>query len=146
MTSAGDRVVTTAGVSVLALVVVVPLAFAPAYMFNESPSFGDHLQFVALVLSAALVVGLVCGTSIGWRAGDVPETRAVPGGLLAALAPPLLAGPVWVFSALPFDRWDDPAPDTTLQNVALSLAFVLAGGLCLGSALRLLRDEWIPWW
>ncbi|WP_019144936.1 hypothetical protein [Aeromicrobium massiliense] len=143
MTSAS--VATTAGVSVLTLVVVVPLAFAPAYMFNDSPSWGDHLQFVALVVAAALVVGLVCGTTIGSR-GDVPEARAVPGGLLAALAPPLLAGPVWVFSILPFDRWDDPAPDTTLQNVALSLVLLLAGCACLRSASRLLRDERIPRW
>ncbi|TCI98798.1 hypothetical protein [Aeromicrobium sp. IC_218] len=145
MTSAGDRVTTTAIVSVVAQVVVVPVAFVPAYMLNESPSFGDHLQFVTLVAAASLVVGLVCGTSIGWRA-DVPEARAVPGGLLAALAPPLLVGPVWVFSILPFDRWDDPAPDTALQNVALSLAFLLAGGLCLWGALRLLRDATVPSW
>jgi hypothetical protein len=145
MTAEGNRVVTTAVVSVLVLVVVTPVAFVPAYMLNESPSVGDHLQFVGPVLAAALLVGLACGTVIGLRA-DVPEARAVPGGLLAGLAPPLLAGPIWVFSIMPFDRWDDPLQDTTLQNATLSLASLLAGGACLWGASRLLRDERIPWW
>lgn len=113
------------------LFVSVPYGFFSCYMLQDSTTWEDNRTFAAIVLAPTLAVGLLCGLACR-------KASAVPACLLAAPAVPLLLGPIWVESVLPFNELGYSTPETDLPNTLLALGLFLTGAAGLWGAHRIL--------
>lgn len=121
----------TASLGLGTLVVSVPYGFFSLYMLNDSATASENRTFALVVLAPTLAVGLLCGLACR-------RLSAVPACMLAAPAAPLLLGPIWVESVLPFNELGYSTPDTDLPNTLLALGLFLTGAAGLWGAHRIL--------
>ncbi len=113
------------------LFVSVPYGFFSCYMLNDSVTASENRMFAVTVLTPTLAAGLLCGLACR-------KASAVLACLIAAPAAPLLLGPIWVESVLPFNELGYSTPETDLPNTLLALGLFLTGAAGLWGAHRIL--------